>query len=472
MTRINISPVTRIEGHAEVRIDLDEAGGVESAHFNVVELRGFEKFMIGAAVEEAPRITPRICGICPTAHHVASAMACDQIFGAQIPDTAKKLRELLMHGQYVHSHSLHFFMLAAPDFLIGHDVPAEERNILSLVKKEPEIAKNAIKVRKFGQRLTEAIGGKPIHPSSAIPGGMSHPITETQRTELLEMAKESRTIAEETWSLARDILDKTDLSFGAVDTAFMGSAENGKYSVCGGTTKVIDAGGSPVTTFSGKDYLNYIEEYSEDWSYLKFSRLKDGQYYRVGPLARLNIIDSMGTPAADAALDEYRDKFGRHVQTTLAYNPARYIEFLASCERAVEILSNPSITSTDVRTEVDSVVNNRGVGIIEAPRGTLVHDYTVNDEGFIENCNLIVATCQNNWAMDKGVENVARKVISDGKISESGKNQIEMVIRAYDPCISCATHAIGKMPVKFTIVPKERLLNQNMRKSEIGERDA
>lgn len=472
MNRINISPVTRIEGHAEVRIDLDETGGVESAHFNVVELRGFEKFMIGAAVEEAPRITPRICGICPTSHHVASAMACDQIYGADIPETAKNLRELLMHGQYVHSHSLHFFMLAAPDFLIGHDVPAEERNILGLVKKEPEIAKKAIIVRKFGQRLTEAIGGKPIHPSSAIPGGMSHAITETQRTELLEMAKEAKTIAEECWSLARDILDKTDLSFGAVDTAFMGGAENGRYSVSGGTTKVIGADGSPLSSFSGEAYLNHIEEYSEDWSYLKFSRLNNGHYYRVGPLARLNIVDTMGTPAADAALDEYRDKFGRYVQTTLAYNPARYIEFLASCERAVELLSDTSTTSDDFRTPVDGVVNTRGVGIIEAPRGTLIHDYTVNENGFMEKCNLIVATCQNNWAMDQGVFDVARKVVSNGTISESGKNQIEMVIRAYDPCISCATHAIGKMPFKCTIVPKRKGFNETKMKNGIGVEDA
>ena len=180
----------------------------------------------------------------------------------------------------------------------------------------------------------------------------------------------------------------------------------------------------------------------------------------------------MGTPAADAALEEYRDKFGRYVQTTLAYNPARYIEFLASCERAVEILSNPSITSTDVRTEMDNVANNRGVGIIEAPRGTLIHDYTVNDGGFIEKCNLIVATCQNNWAMDRGVENVARKVISNGQISESGKNQIEMVIRAYDPCISCATHAIGKMPVQFTIMPKRKNLTSKNQKTGIGAGDA
>jgi len=454
MKEICINPVTRIEGHAQVRIALDNAGGVESAHFNVVELRGFEKFMIGAAVEEAPRITPRICGICPTAHHIASVKACDHIYGATIPSTAQKLRELLMLGQFVHSHSLHFFMLAAPDFLIGHEVPQEERNILGLVKKSPDIARKAIEVRKFGQKLTEAIGGKPIHPSSAIPGGISHALSEQQRMELLAMAEKSLVIATECWGMARDLLDKTDLSFGAVDSSFMALSNNGTFSICEGTPEIISPDGTTAGSFTNEGYLQFIEEYSESWSYLKFARLTNRNYYRVGPLARLNIVDSMGTPHADEALDEYRDKFGRLVQTTLAYNPARYIEFLAASERAVELLKDPSITGNTIRTPVDEVVNRRGVGIIEAPRGTLIHDYTVNDEGFIEKCNLIVATCQNNWAMDRGVEDVARKVIRNGEISESAKNQIEMVIRAYDPCISCATHAIGKMPVNFEIVRK------------------
>ncbi len=464
MKDICINPVTRIEGHAQVRISLDDAGGIESAHFNVVELRGFEKFMIGAAVEEAPRITPRICGICPTSHHIASVMACDHIYGATIPPTAQKLRELLMLGQFVHSHSLHFFMLAAPDFIIGHEVPQEERNILGLVKKSPDIAKKAIEVRKFGQRLTEAIGGKPIHPSSAIPGGISHALSEQKRVELLAMAEKSLAIATECWGMARDLLDKTDLSFGAVESSFMGLSNNGTFSVCEGTPQIISRNGSPAGTFANEGYLQYIEEYSESWSYLKFARLTDGNYYRVGPLARLNIVDSMGTPRADEALDEYRDKFGRLVQTTLAYNPARYIEFLAATERAVDLLKDPSITGSAIRTPVDEVVHRRGVGIIEAPRGTLIHDYTVNDEGFIEKCNLIVATCQNNWGMDRGVEDVARKVIQNGEISESAKNQIEMVIRAYDPCISCATHAIGQMPLKFEIV---RRRNHNMSENRI-----
>jgi len=467
MKDICINPVTRIEGHAQVRISLDDAGGVESAHFNVVELRGFEKFMIGAAVEEAPRITPRICGICPTSHHIASVKACDQIYGVTIPSTAQKLRELLMLGQFVHSHSLHFFMLAAPDFLIGHEVPQEERNILGLVKKSPDIAKKAIEVRKFGQRLTEAIGGKPIHPSSAIPGGISHALSEQKRVELLSMAEKSLSFATEGWSMARDLLDKADLSFGTVDSSFMALSDKGSFSVCEGTPQIISPNGSPAGTFNGEGYLQFIEEYSENWSYLKFVRLTNGNYYRVGPLARLNIVDSMGTPRADEALDEYRDKFGRLVQTTLAYNPARYIEFLAATERAVELLKDQSITSSTIRTPVGEVVHRRGVGIIEAPRGTLIHDYTVNEDGFIEKCNLIVATCQNNWAMDRGVEDVARKVIHNGEISESAKNQIEMVIRAYDPCISCATHAIGQMPVRYEFIrgkkdnpPKERIQNK------------
>jgi len=452
MKDICINPVTRIEGHAQVRIALNDAGGVESAHFNVVELRGFEKFMIGAAVEEAPRITPRICGICPTSHHIASVKACDHIYGVAIPSTAQKLRELLMLGQFVHSHSLHFFMLAAPDFLIGHEVPQGERNILGLIKKSPEIAKKAIEVRKFGQRLTEAIGGKPIHPSSAIPGGISHALSEEKRLELLAMAEKSLTIATDCWEIAKTLLDKSDLSFGAVDSSFMALSDNGRFSVCDGTPQIISPNGSPAGTFSDEGYLQFIEEYSESWSYLKFARLTNGNYYRVGPLARLNIVDSMGTPRADEALDEYRDKFGRLVQTTLAYNPARYIEFLATTERAVELLKDLSITASTIRTPVDEVVHRRGVGIIEAPRGTLIHDYTVNEDGFIEKCNLIVATCQNNWAMDRGVEDVARKVIHNGDISESAKNQIEMVIRAYDPCISCATHAIGQMPINYEFI--------------------
>jgi len=452
MKEITISPVTRIEGHAGVRIFLDDRGAVDSAHFQVVELRGFEKFLVGAAIEEAPRITPRICGICPSAHHLAAAKATDRIFGVEPPATGKKLRELLNIGQFVHSHALHFFMLAAPDFILGHDAPAGERNVIGLARHSPEIAKKAITVRKFGQRLTEAVGGKPIHPANALPGGMSAPLTEGKRAELAVMADEALTIAREGWDIARNLLDGVDTDIGAVKTAFMGMTNHGLYTTCDWPVAMLDPDGGRIGSFSGAEYTNFIEEYSEDWSYLKFARFKGGDYYRVGPLARLNIVERMGTEHADAALAEYRERFGTVSQAALAYHLARYIEFIASCERAVNLLSDPGITGSDVRTPVGKVVNRRGVGIIEAPRGTLIHDYTVNEAGLIERCNLIVATCQNNYAIDRGVEDMARRVVENGALTEGAANRIEMIIRAYDPCISCATHAIGRMPLRIECV--------------------
>jgi F420-non-reducing hydrogenase large subunit len=455
MKEISISPVTRIEGHAGVKIFLNEQGGVEKAHFQVVELRGFEKFLIGAAIEEAPRITPRICGICPSAHHLAAAKATDQIFGAEPPATGKKLRELLNIGQFVHSHALHFFMLAAPDFLVGPDAPPESRNVIGLVQRSPEIAKKAILVRKFGQRLTEAVGGKPIHPGNALPGGMSASLKESRRAELLAMAQDGLAIAQEGWDLARTLLDDVDLGVGAVSTGFVGLTNQGTYSIYDGAASVLGADGNLIGSFSGSDYANYIEEYSENWSYLKFARIKGGAYYRVGPLARLNIVKAMGTERADEALAEYRQRFGTVTQTTLAYHLARYIEFLNACERAVEVLSDTGITGSDIRTPATKVVNRRGVGIVEAPRGTLIHDYTVDDAGLIERCNLIVATCQNNYAIDRGVEEMARRVVQNGTLTEGAANRIEMIIRAYDPCISCATHAIGQMPLRIECIDQK-----------------
>ncbi|MDH7593020.1 MAG: Ni/Fe hydrogenase subunit alpha [Methanomicrobiales archaeon] len=441
MKQMTISPVTRVEGHGEVRIDLNDRGEVERAHFSVVELRGFERFLVGAAVEEAPRITPRICGICPTSHHLAAAKALDQIFGAEPPEAGKKLRELMMLGQYIHSHALHFFMLAAPDYLLP-GAGEGDRNVMGLAKGSMELVKKAIAVRKFGQRITEAVGGKPIHPATGVPGGVSHPIQESQRASLLQMAEGVLAAAIESWEIAHSLMDKIDPSVGLVNTAFMGMQKGGLFTFDGGQVQVCSPEGTTLGSFSGADYVSQMEEYTEDWSYLKFCRLKAGQPYRVGPLARLNIVNSMGTSEADKALAEYRKKYGRVVQTTLAYNIARYVEFLWACERAKELLQDSALTAQKTRTPVEGVVNRRGVGIIEAPRGTLIHDYTVNEAGIIERCNLIVATCQNNYAMDRSVEEVARRVIRDGKPIDGGVNLIESVIRAYDPCLSCATHMI------------------------------
>jgi F420-non-reducing hydrogenase large subunit len=425
---------------------------VERAHFSVVELRGFEKFLIGAAVEEAPRITPRICGICPTSHHLASARAVDQIFGVTPPETGQKLRELLTHAQFIHSHAIHFFMLAAPDFLVGHDAPAADRSVIGIAKKDPGLAKKAIEVRKLGQRITEAVGGKPIHPSNAVPGGMSRPLDETARGNLLAMAKGGLAIAKEGWELARTMMDGTDLTLGTVETGFLAMTKEKKYSPYEGTVETMGKDRSPLGSFTGADYTKHITEFSEDWSYLKFTKLANGTFYRVGPQARLNICSSMGTPIADAALKEYRGKFGETVQAPLACNLARYVEFLASCERVVELLEDPAITGTNIRAPVAGVKAARGVGIIEAPRGTLIHDYMVNEKGFIERCNLIVATCQNNYAIDRSVEAVAKPLVKDGKLPEAAANRIEMVIRSYDPCISCATHAIGRRAWPIEIV--------------------
>ncbi|MDD1679642.1 MAG: Ni/Fe hydrogenase subunit alpha [Methanomicrobiales archaeon] len=455
MTQISINPVTRIEGHAQVLIDLDSTGNVQKAHFKVVELRGFEKFLVGAAVEEAPRITPRICGICPTSHHVASAMALDQIYGVEPPPTGKALRELLMLGQYIHSHALHFFMLAAPDYLIGHEASRGERNVLGLVKVNPDLAKKAIEVRKTGQRITEAVGGKPIHPATAVPGGMSHHLDDAHKSALYDMVKGSLAIARDGWAIARELMEKTDITFATITTGFMGLSNQGTFSFQDGSVQVIGADRTAIGSFRGTEYLNYIEEYSEAWSYLKFCRRIGGEYYRVGPLARLNLVNRMGTPSADEALKEYRAKFGEFVQSTLAYNIARYIEFLWACERALQLLGDPIVTGDKTRIAVDTVKNRRGVGIIEAPRGTLIHDYTVSEGGIIEKCNLIVATCQNNYAIDRGVEQIARGVVANGTLTESGTNRIEMAIRAYDPCLSCATHALGQMPLRIQI-------NQNL----------
>jgi F420-non-reducing hydrogenase large subunit len=278
---------------------------------------------------------------------------------------------------------------------------------------------------------------------------MSRALDETARGNLLAMAKGGLAIAQEGWDVARTMMDGTDLTLGMVETGFMAMTKDRKYSPYEGTVEIIGKDRSPLGTFTGADYTQHIEEFSEDWSYLKFTRLSNGTFYRVGPLARLNICASMGTPLADAAFKEYRAKFGEMVQAPLAYNMARYVEFLASCEKVVELLQDPGITGTNVREPVTGVKARRGVGIIEAPRGTLIHDYTVNEKGFIERCNLLVATCQNNYAIDRSVEAVARPLVKNGVLSEAAANRIEMVIRAYDPCISCATHAVGRMPVRF-----------------------
>lgn len=459
MKKLTIHPITRIEGHASVTVQLDDRGEVASANFHATELRGFEKFLEGAAVEEAPRITPRICGICPTVHHLAAAKAVDEIFGATIPESAYRLRELLIAGQMISSHATHFFFLGMPDYLMEGAGPAG-RNFIGLAGKNVELVKTAIEARKIGQRITEETGGKPIHAVSAVPGGMSFSLTEQKRAELEGFAKRSVEIAAAAWQIVNAEFDRRremiDM-MGVVQTDFMGMHSGGRFETYSGPIKVVTGDAKPLVEFKPEEYTNNIEEYAEPYSYMKFTKLKSGSgFYRVGPLARVNVVDSMGYPGADAMLAEFRAKYGRAPQQPLLYHLARVIEYMASSERALAILQDKIVCEKNVRNAVTGVKNTRGVGIVEATRGTLIHDYTVNDKGFITSANLIVATGHNNRAIDRGVFEAAKKLIHGDNVDESTLNRIEMVVRAYDPCVSCATHSVaGKMPIIMSIFDSE-----------------
>lgn len=458
MKKITISPITRIEGHASVTVQLDDKGEVADAHFHATELRGFEKFLEGAAIEEAPRITPRICGICPTVHHLAAAKAVDEVFGITIPEAAYRMRELLIAGQLISSHSLHLFMLSMPDYILEGASPAT-RNVVGLAKANEGLVRMAIEARKIGQRITEESGGKPIHPVSAVPGGMSFSLTEQKRAELEAYAKRALEIAVATWGLVNAEFDKrADFvkTLGVVQTDFIGITSGGKFETYDGPIRMMDSSGGPLGDFLAKDYASNIEEYAEPYSYMKFTRLKSGSgLYRVGPLARVNIVDSMGYPESDKMLAEFRAKYGRVPQQPVLYNLARIIELTAASERALALLQDKAVTDKNVRNPVTGVKNTRGIGIVEATRGTLIHDYKVNDKGFITSANLIVATGHNNRAIDRGVFEAAKKYIHGDNADEATLNKIEMVVRAYDPCVSCATHAIGRIPIILSLFDSE-----------------
>jgi len=473
MKNIEISPVTRIEGHAKITVQLDDSGSVNDAHFHVMEIRGFEKFLEGAAVEEAPRITPRICGICQTAHHLASAKATDQIFGLQPPETAKNLRELMLLGQYIHSHSLHFYFLGAPDLVMGPESDPALRNVVGILKEDPALAKMAIDTRKIGQTITGVVGGKPISPVTAIPGGQSKGITEEERIKLLEESKKAVDLVGKGVEVAKPLFEQYSEAvelLGPVETHFGAISNNGNIEFYDGPVKVIDKDGNSVHEFQSDNYLDYIEEKVQPWSYLKFPYLKQIGFpegnYRVGPLARLNIAESIPTEKASQLLGEFKDKYGI-AQNALLYHYARLIELMYASERAVQLLEDDSITGTDLRQGLTeslmtkdeakgSSETKRGVGMIEATRGILIHDYETDAAGFVNRANLIVSTGQNNLSMDIGVRETAKAMIKGEEVSEGLKNQLEMIVRAYDPCLSCATHMInGESPLILDIHDSE-----------------
>ena len=458
--RIIIDPVTRIEGHAKISIFLDDAGQVSGAEFHVVEFRGFEKFCEGRPFAEMPGITPRICGICPVSHLLASAKAGDAIMAVSIPPTAEKLRRLMNLGQFIQSHALSFFHLSAPDLLLGWDSPPAQRNVFGLMASNTNLARAGIRLRQFGQEIIEALGGKKIHPPWAVPGGGRSALTEAGRDRIRGWLPEAYATAQ----IALDLLKKTLEShsreaqiFGNFPSLFMGLVDpEGTWEHHGGKLRFVDSSGSIIADqLDPQKYFEFIGEGVQQASYLKSPYylplgLSDGMY-RVGPLARLNVAEQMGTPKADAELKHFK-KLGRGaVTSSFLYHYARLIEILTSIERVEAALEDADLFGEDLRA--DAGINSlRGVGASEAPRGTLFHDYTVDRRGLLTKVNLVVATGQNNLAMNKTVAQIARHYIRDQEVTEPMLNRIEHGIRCYDPCLSCSTHAMGQMPLQVRLI--------------------
>ena len=468
--RITIEPVTRIEGHARVTIYLDDEGIVERSYLHIDQFRGFEKFSEGRMYFEMPVITPRICGICPVSHHLASAKACDMVAGVTPPRPANLLRELLHMGQMIQSHSMHFFHLASPDLLLGFDADPAIRNVAGLIEVNPELALKAVKLRKYGQEIIRRVGGRRIHMHWAVPGGVAAPLSEENRDWILSQADEMIGYLQEGIQICKDWGEanmETVVKFANFRSGYMGMNVDGALELYDGPVRLIDKEGELLEEFDGKDYLDYIEERVEDWSYLKFPYYKKLGYpegtYRVAPLARLNVAERISTPLANAEFAKFKALSDGPVEPSLFYHYARLIEALYSVERACELCEDEDILSDDIintRTEI----TGEGVGVIEAPRGTLWHHYWTDEYGVITKVNLIVATGNNNWAMSKSVELVAKAFVDGNNLTEGMLNRVEAAIRCYDPCLSCSTHALGQMPLLVDIIDAQGDLLKSYRR--------
>lgn len=459
--KVTIEPVTRIEGHAKVTIHLDSAGKVEHAYMHVNEFRGFEKFCEGRMYFEMPYITPRICGICPVSHHLAAAKAADALMGCPPPRPASMLRELMHMGQVIQSHSMHFFELAGPDLLLGFDADPATRNVIGLIAANPELATRAVMLRKFGQEVIYTLGGRRINPVFAVAGGVNQALSVAGRDKILSGVDEAIATIQTGISLMKGWAEShmEDINkFAVFPTGYMGlvTPENG-LELYDGQIRLISSQGQQLERFDPANYLDYIAEHVENWSYLKFPYYKKLGYpqgvYRVGPLGRLNISEKIDTPLANAELQNFKALHpGLPVENTLYYHYARLIEALFAAERIKVLLDDPDIMSTDIlNTHLD--FQGQGVGVIEAPRGTLIHHYWAEPNGQLTKVNLIVSTGHNNWSMNKAVDSVAKTYInSEGEIREGLLNRVEAAIRAYDPCLSCSTHAVGQMPIELDVI--------------------
>jgi len=475
--KITIDPITRLEGHGKVEIFLDEQGNATNAYLQVPELKGFEQFCVGRPVEELPRITPRICGVCPTTHHMAATKAVDAVYNVKPTETAVKVRRVIYDAFMMEDHLLHFFFLGGPDFVVGPDAKPGERNILGVVGKVGvEIGKKVIDIRRRLRSVITTLGGRVIHPVCGLPGGVSKDITEEQRIEFLKIAEDAVEFAKFTLKVFEDIVLKNktyvDLIVGDIykhKTYYMGLVdENNHPDFYDGMVRVVDPDGKEIAKFAPKDYLDHIVERVEPWSYIKFPYLKnvgwkgftdgkDSGVYRVAPLARLNVADGMATPLAQAEYEKmYSVLGGKPAHNTLAFHWARLIEVMFAAEHMVDLLKDKTITSTDIRN-IPTDTPKEGVGIVEAPRGTLIHHYKTDEEGIVTGVNLIVATVGNSAAMSMSISKAAQNLIKKGEFNDGILNMIEMSFRPYDPCLACATHSLpGKMPLKVNIYDKDK----------------
>ncbi|MBI5646770.1 MAG: Ni/Fe hydrogenase subunit alpha [Ignavibacteriae bacterium] len=482
--RITIDPITRLEGHGKIDIFLDDNGDVERAYFQVPELRGFEVFSVGRPAEDMPQITSRICGVCPTAHHMAGTKALDALYDVTPTTTAKKLRELLYNIFMLEDHALHVFVLGGPDFIVGPDAPAAQRNILGVIGAVGlEVGTRVIDMRKRLRGLLQHLGGKAIHPVFGLPGGVAKRLDPSELPRFREVARDGLDFARFTLKVFKDVVLKNDDYLKLITsypythkTYYMGLVDSeNRVNFYDGSIRVVDPNGEVYARFPGALYADYIAEHVEPWSYVKFCYLKpvgwngfregvDSGIYSVAPLARLNAAEGMATPEAQKAFDEYFATLSHPVHHTLANHWARVVEMVYAAERINELLDDPDITGTDIRaalTRQPSV----GIGVVEAPRGTLIHHYESDERGVITRANLIVATQNNAARMAMSVEKAARGLIHNGEVSDGLLNKIEMAFRAYDPCHACATHSLpGQMPLIARILKRDGSLHRELRR--------
>jgi F420-non-reducing hydrogenase large subunit len=481
--RVTIDPITRLEGHGKIDIFLDDRGDVERAYLQVPELRGFEVFSLGRPAEEMPQITSRICGVCPTAHHMAATKALDALYQVEPPPAARKIRELVYNTFMVEDHALHVYILGGPDFIVGPQAPPEQRNVAGVIQKVGlEVGKKVISMRRRLRELIAYFGGKVIHPVLGLPGGVSKGLKPEDLPPFKALAKDTLDFAQFTLQVFKDIVLKNPEYVKLITsdaythrTYYMGLVdEKNRVNFYDGLVRVVDAGGKEYAKFPAAQYRDFVAEHVEPWSYVKFCYLKplgwhgfeegpQSSVYSVAPLARLNVADGMATPQAQKARDEFFNTLGgKPVHHTLANHWARVVEMIYAAERIVELINDPEITSTNLRL-IPTAKPAIGVGVVEAPRGTLYHHFETDADGLITKANLIVATQNNAARIAMSVDKAAKGLIKKGAVTEGLLNMVEMAFRAYDPCFGCATHALpGHLPLSVSIYTRDHKLLRHL----------